>query len=64
MNESLKKQSKGNQQFGFKKDSQRKYTYNPVILKSDGKTTVKLSTGAKKLKKNLFIIKEIIIWIV
>ena len=60
MNESLKKHSKGNHQFGFEKDSQGNDTYNPVILKSDGKTTVKLSTGAKKLKKNLFFITSLI----
>lgn len=60
MNESLKKHSKGNHQFGFEKDSSGNDTYNPVILKSDGKTTVKLSTGAKKLKKNLFFITSLI----
>lgn len=59
MNESLKKHSKGNHQFGFEKDDQGNDTYNPVILKSDGKT-VKLSTGAKKLKKNLFFITSLI----
>lgn len=59
MNESLKRHSKGNHQFGFEKDSQGNDTYNPVILKSDGKT-VKLSTGAKKLKKNLFFITSLI----
>jgi DNA sulfur modification protein DndD len=59
MNESLKRHSKGNHQFGFEKDDQGNDTYNPVILKSDGKT-VKLSTGAKKLKKNLFFITSLI----
>jgi DNA sulfur modification protein DndD len=60
MNESLKKHSKGNHQFGFEKDEHGEITYNPVILKSDGKTPVKLSTGAKKLKKNLFFITSLI----
>jgi DNA sulfur modification protein DndD len=60
MNESLQRHSKGNHQFGFEKDIHGVETYNPVILKSDGKTTVKLSTGAKKLKKNLFFITSLI----
>ena len=55
MNESLKKHSKGNHQFRFEED-----TYNPVILKSDGITKVKLSMGGKKLKKNLFFITSLI----
>ena len=55
MNESLKNHSKGNHQFRFKGE-----TYEPVIVKSDGKTPVTLSTGAKKLKRNLFFMTSLI----
>ena len=46
MNESLKKHSMGNHEFRFQED-----TYNPEIIKSDGRV-LKLSTGGKILKKN------------
>tara|TARA_B100001939_G_scaffold316551_1_gene302553 strand:- start:791 stop:2839 length:2049 start_codon:yes stop_codon:yes gene_type:complete len=55
MNESLKIHSKGNHQFRFVDE-----TYEPVIVKSDGKTPVVLSTGAKKLKRNLFFMTSLI----
>lgn len=55
MNESLKIHSKGNHQFRFVEK-----TYEPVIVKRDGKSPVTLSTGAKKLKRNLFFMTSLI----
>jgi DNA sulfur modification protein DndD len=54
MNESLKIHSKGNHEFRFREE-----TFEPVIIKSDGKL-LKLSTGAKKLKRNLFFVTSLI----
>tara|TARA_A200000113_G_scaffold30381_1_gene25318 strand:- start:820 stop:2865 length:2046 start_codon:yes stop_codon:yes gene_type:complete len=54
MNESLKIHSMGNHEFRFQED-----TYNPEIIKSDGKV-LKLSTGGKILKKNLFFVTSLI----
>lgn len=54
MNESLKKHSMGNHEFRFQQD-----TYNPEIIKSDGRV-LKLSTGGKILKKNLFFVTSLI----
>lgn len=54
MNDSLTKHSKGNHQFRFKKG-----TFEPVIVKNDG-TPLKLSTGGKKLKRNLFFVTSLI----
>jgi len=55
MNESLKLHSKGNHMFRFKPG-----TFEPVIIKQKDEKPLKLSTGGKKLKRNLFFVTSLI----